>query len=61
MPDFHTFYTSSFDFFNMAKAKLTEEDCKTIAKLLKERYKPRDLAKKYGVHMTTIYKRANYP
>ena len=35
----------------MAKAKLTEEDCKTIAKLLNERYKPRDLAKKYGVHI----------
>jgi len=45
----------------MPEAKLTNEDCKTIAKLLEEGTSAKDLAKKYGVHISVIYRRAKYP
>ena len=44
----------------MAKRKLTEKQIKNIQKLLKEGYKPKDLAKKYDVHISVIYRRAKY-
>jgi len=44
----------------MARRKLTEKQIKNIQKLLKEGHRPRDLAKKYGVHISVIYRRAKY-
>jgi transposase len=44
----------------MTKRKLTEKQIKSIQKLLIEGCKPRDLAKKYGVHISVIYRRAKY-
>jgi len=45
----------------MTRAKLTNEDCKTIAKLLKEGHSAKELAKRYGVCRSVIYRRAKYP
>jgi hypothetical protein len=44
----------------MTKRKLTEKHIKTIQKQLKEGYKAKDLAEKYGVHISIIYRRAKY-
>ena len=44
----------------MATKKLTEKQIKNIQKLLKEGHAPKDLAKKYGVHISVIYRRAKY-
>lgn len=44
----------------MTKRKLTDKQIKNIQKLLKEGHRPRDLAKKYGVHVSVIYRRAKY-
>lgn len=44
----------------MVKRKLTEKQIKNIQKLLKEGHRPKDLAKKYGVHISVIYRRAKY-
>ena len=44
----------------MTKRKLTNKQIKNIQKLLQEGHKPRDLAKKYGVHISVIYRRAKY-
>ena len=41
----------------MAAKKLTDTDIKQIQKLLKEGHKPKDIAKKYGVHVSVIYRR----
>jgi len=51
---------SSFDFSIMTKRKLTEKQIKNIQKLLQQGYKPKDLAKKYNVHISVIYRRAKY-
>ena len=45
----------------MPAAKLSNEDCKTIHKLLEKGVSPKDLARKYGVRRSTIYRRAKYP
>jgi len=44
----------------MTKRKLTEKQIKNIQKLLQEGHSPKDLAKKYGVHISVIYRRAKY-
>ena len=44
----------------MIASKLTIEDCERIAKLINEGYEIKDLAKKYGVHRSTIYNRCKY-
>ena len=44
----------------MTKRKLTEKQIKNIQKLLNEGNKPKALAKKYGVHISVIYRRAKY-
>jgi len=44
----------------MTKRKLTDKQIKNIQKLLQEGHRPRDLAKKYGVHVSVIYRRAKY-
>ena len=44
----------------MSKRKLSQKQIKNIQKLLKEGNKPKDLAKKYGVHISVIYRRAKY-
>jgi len=44
----------------MTKRKLTEKQIKNIQKLLQEGHMPKDLAKKYGVHISVIYRRAKY-
>ena len=44
----------------MTKRKLTDKQIKNIQKLLKEEHQPKDLAKKYGVHVSVIYRRAKY-
>ena len=41
----------------MVAKKLTEEDCKTIIKLINEGHQIKDLAKKYNVHRSTIENR----
>ena len=41
----------------MAAKKLTDTDIRQIQKLLTEGHKPKDLAKKYGVHVSVIYRR----
>jgi len=41
----------------MTKRKLTEKQIKNIQKLLNEGNKPKALAKKYGVHISVIYRR----
>ena len=45
----------------MTAPKLTQEDIKQIQKLLEKGKSPKDLAKKYGVHVSVIYRRAKYP
>jgi len=45
----------------MTAPKLTDNDVKDIQKLLQNGHKPKDLAKKYGVHVSVIYRRAKYP
>jgi len=45
----------------MTKRKLTEKQIENIQKLLKEGYRPKELAKKYGVHVSVIYRRAKDP
>jgi len=44
----------------MPPAKLTKEDCENIAKLINQGYEIKDLAKKFGVHRTTIYNKCKY-
>ena len=44
----------------MTKRKLSDKQIKNIQKLLQEGYQPKDLAKKYGVHISVIYRRAKY-
>ena len=44
----------------MTKRKLTEKQIKNIQKLLQQGHSPKDLAKKYGVHVSVIYRRAKY-
>ena len=44
----------------MVAPKLTEKQIKNIQKLLNEGHSPKDLAKKYGVHVSVIYRRAKY-
>ena len=41
----------------MVAKKLTEEDCKTIIKLIDEGHQIKDIAKKYNVHRSTIENR----
>jgi transposase len=41
----------------MTKRKLTEKQIKNIQKLLNEGHRPKDLAQKYGVHISVIYRR----
>ena len=45
----------------MTGRKLSDEDCKKIAKLLKQGYSAKELAEKYGVSRSVIYRRAKYP
>ena len=45
----------------MVAAKLTQEDVKTIYKLLEKGHSSKELAKKYGVSRSSIYKRVKYP
>jgi len=45
----------------MVRTKITEKKVKEIQKLLKEGYTGPELAKKYGVSTSTIYRRARYP
>lgn len=45
----------------MTAPKLTNDDIKTIQKLLEKGHSPKDLARKYGVHVSVIYRRAKYP
>jgi len=60
-PDFQHLFIQVVSVFQlMVAAKLTNKDCKTIAKLLEEGHKPKYLAKKYGVHVSVIYRRAKY-
>jgi len=44
----------------MPAPKLNNEDVKKIQKLLKRGCKPKDIAKKYGVHVSIIYRRVKY-
>ena len=44
----------------MTKRKLSDKQIKNIQKLLNEGHRPKDLAKKYGVHISVIYRRAKY-
>ena len=44
----------------MTQRKLSEKQIKNIQKLLQEGHKPKDLAKKYNVHVSVIYRRAKY-
>jgi len=45
----------------MVKKKLTDKQIKNIQKLLQDGHRPKDLAKKYGVHISVIYRRAKAP
>jgi len=45
----------------MVRTKITEEKVKEIQKLLKDGYTGPELAKKFGVSTSTIYRRAKYP
>ena len=45
----------------MVRTKITEEKVEEIQKLLKEGYNGPELAKKYGVSTSSIYRRAKYP
>jgi len=45
----------------MPAPKLNNEDVKKIQKLLQQGYKSRELAKRYGVHVSVIYRRAKHP
>jgi len=44
----------------MPPAKLTKEDCETIAKLINEGHQIKDLAKQYGVDRSTIFNRCKF-
>ena len=44
----------------MTKRKLSDKQIKNIQKFLEEGHKPKDLAKKYNVHISVIYRRAKY-
>ena len=44
----------------MVASKLTKEDCEHIAKLINDGCDIKDLARKYGVHRSTIYNRCKY-
>jgi len=44
----------------MTKRKLTDKQIKNIQKLLQDGHNAKDLAKKYGVHISVIYRRAKY-
>lgn len=41
----------------MVAAKITKKDCKQIAKLINEGHEIKELAEKYGVHRSLIYRR----
>jgi len=45
----------------MVRTKITEEKVKEIQQLLKDGYTGPELAKKYGVSTSSIYRRAKYP
>ena len=45
----------------MVRTKITEKEVKEIQKLLKEGYNGPELAKKFGVSTSTIYRRTKYP
>ncbi len=45
----------------MVRTKITEEKVKEIQQLLKEGYTGPELAKKFGVSTSSIYRRAKYP
>jgi len=45
----------------MTAPKLTQEDIKQIQKFLEKGHSPKKLAKKYGVHVSVIYRRAKHP
>jgi len=45
----------------MTAPKLTNDGIKTIQKLLEKGKSPKSLAKKYGVHISIIYRRAEHP
>ncbi len=45
----------------MTKRKLSDKQIKNIQKLLNEGHSPKDLAKKYNVHISVIYRRAKDP
>ena len=61
MAVFHTFIYNNLRFQSMVATKLTREDVSKIQKLLKKGHDPLELARKYGVSRSTIYKRAKYP
>ena len=45
----------------MPRIKLSQEDVKNIQKLLKGGHTAKELAKKYGVSRSSIYRRVKYP
>ena len=45
----------------MVKPKLTNEDSKTIEKLLEKGQTAKQLARQYKVSIPTIYRRGKYP
>ena len=45
----------------MVRTKITDEKIKEIQKLLKDGHTGPELAKKFGVSTSTIYRRAKYP
>jgi len=57
---FQPFIYNEFAFYMMVSNKLTEQDVKEIKKLLKEGHTAKELAKRFGVHRSTIYDRAKY-
>ena len=42
------------------RKKLTDKDCKRIAELIDQGHKVKDLAEKFGVHRSGIYRRCKY-
>ena len=57
---FNKFIYKFLWFLVMPAKKLTEKQIKNIQQLLKEGHTPKDLARKYGVHISVIYRRAKY-
>ncbi len=45
----------------MVRTKITDEKVKEIQKLLREGYTGPELAKRFGVSTSSIYRRAKYP